>query len=75
MYGSLNGRIDALQVQYDALRERFSRRFDTMQTEYQRQHDATRADISRLRTENQRQHDGRDGCASCRTDRHRGGTR
>ena len=64
MYSSLNGRIDAMQVQYDAL----NRRFDTMQVENQRQHDvtrgenqrqhdATRGEVSQLRTENQRQHD------------------
>ena len=61
MYSSLNGRIDAMQVenrrQYDALQEQFNRRFDTMQVENQRQHDATRGEISQLRTENQRQHD------------------
>ena len=68
MYSSLNGRIDVMQVQYDALQEQFNRRFDTMQTENQRQHDVTRGEnqrqhdvtrgeISQLRTENQRQHD------------------
>ena len=46
MYSSLNGRIDAMQVQYDAL----NARLDALQAENQRQHDATRA-------ENQRQHD------------------
>ena len=44
MYSSLDGRLDAMQVenqrQHDALQEQFNRRFDTMQTENQRQHDA-----------------------------------
>ena len=65
MYSSLNGRIDAMQVenqrQYDALQEQFNRRFDTMQTENQRQHDALHQRLDTIQAENQRQHDATRG--------------